>query len=139
MRHDIETFKNDTFQLTILYKDALGTPVALDSTSGKTKMSIRPLNDNTSVPVISIITSTTSTPSASSVFYFPAGYTNRTILFIPQAVLEAAAGTAPNYTFGNLNVGQRYYYDIVTTRSGTTITDRVLHGYFTLDTGIVDY
>lgn len=137
-RYDITAYKDDTYVLTIDYTDSLGSPIALDSTTNKTWFTVRPQNDNTSTPTVSVNVSTTSAPTGgtlnTSTFYFPAGYTNRTILYLAQYDFDTDNGSA---LFRTLNVNQAYYYDIVVTRSGS-FKSRVLSGYFTINTGITN-
>jgi len=152
-RFDIVASKNETYQLTIDYTNSSGTPIALDTTQGtyNTMMTIRPIDNNSSTPYVIISAVKTVAPDNTErpgVFWHVAGSTGRVILHIPQPAFEvaaagaAAAGTpsaASTWTFGNLTVNQKYYYDIIaTTTTAPALKVKLLSGYFTLTSGITD-
>lgn len=128
-RYDITLYKNETHQTTFEYFDSRDGAIPLSSTNGHTIMTIRPLNDNDSTPAVIINTSVTTVPveAGDPCFYFPAGSTNKIILYIPQPDAEAI--------FEVLNENQRYYYDIVATRVGG-VKDRLIQGRFTAESGV---
>ena len=130
-RYDITLYKNETHQTTFEYYDSRNGAIILDSTTGLTKMSIRPLDNNSSTPVVTINTSVTSVPTEAGApcFYFPAGEPNKFILYVPQPDTDT--------TFGSLTEGQKYYYDIIVTRIGG-IKDRLVSGRFTVYSGVTD-
>lgn len=132
----IEVFKNETFQMTFRYFDSSNLPILISSTAGSIKMQIRPLNDNTSTPVETINTVTTSVPQENGqpCFYLPFTspdpQANTVILYIPQPQAEAY--------FDLLNVNQEYFYDIVVTRAGSDVKDRLVSGKFILRSGFTE-
>ncbi len=131
-RYDIECYKNETYTLTLEYTDSLNNPITLDTTAGT--LTIRPLNDNSSTPSVAITARTTSVPVTTSTFYYIAAYPNRVILFLSKEDLSGSP-------FSGLTVGQKYFYDIIVKRAAVTnftpaSYDRIMYGYFTLNTGI---
>lgn len=132
--YDITVFRNETFQCTFEYFDSQDLPISLSHTTGQTKLEVRPLNNNDGAAAFSVSTSTTSVPleSGDPVFYFPFPapnpQSNRFILYIPQPDAESMS----------LTEGQRYYYDIVVTRAGGSVKDRIVSGRFTLLPGVTD-
>lgn len=142
-RYDIDCSRNETFQLTVDFTDSTGAAIPLSTVNGETVLTIRPQDNSSSTALINLSTSTTSLPtnSAASVgtFWFPAGYTNRFVVYLPEETLDPNTGHA---SWRAVEERQRYYYDLIATRPATPSTPKtktkLLYGYFTLLSGISD-
>lgn len=130
---DLTVYKNATFETTFVYVDSNDNPIYLGNTFAK--MQIRPLDNNTSTPVVTIDTVVTSPPSEAGnpCFYFP--YTapnpnsNTVILYIPQPDAESV--------FNTLTPTQKYFYDIIVEKSSGAKV-RLVSGRFTILSGVTD-
>ena len=132
-KYNLKLSKNEAFELTVVFTDSAAQPIPLSSISGDTKMQVRTYNDVSAPLVASVALSTTTLANfVVPTFYFPETNSNTFVLYIPQPCIEGAP-------FNALQVGTRYFYDLV------AIVERVprgpkvlLSGTIEIETGITD-
>jgi hypothetical protein len=132
-KYNIKLSKNEAFELTVVFTDNGANPIPLSAINGDTKMQVRTYND-VSAPLITTVSLSTSTLSNFSVptFYFPPDNNNMFVLYIPQPSIEGLP-------FGAMEIGKRYFYDLVAVVDRVPRSPKVLlSGTIQIESGVTD-